>query len=94
MTYASGVTIARTVAAVAAALLLWPAAAPASIWPAPTPAQPKAQAAHGLVLAPSRHGRLTARACSAHAKVVRWLAPVACEQPPRSETLLLPLFGG
>ena len=28
------------------------------------------------------------------AKVARWLAPVACEQPPRSQLLLAPLFGG
>jgi hypothetical protein len=31
----------------------------------------------------------------ARLKVARWLAPVACEQPPRSELLLVaPLFGG
>ena len=35
-----------------------------------------------------------ARSCMAHAKVIRWLAPVACEQPPRSELLLVPLLGG
>ena len=28
------------------------------------------------------------------AKILHWLAPVACEQPPRSELLLVPLFGG
>jgi hypothetical protein len=29
------------------------------------------------------------------AKIARWLLPVACEQPPRSQLLLTaPLFGG
>ena len=37
---------------------------------------------------------VNARSCMAHAKVIRWLAPVACEHPPRSELLLVPLFGG
>lgn len=92
MAYPSGVAIARIAAAVAAALLLLPAAAPASIWPAPT--QAKAHAVHGLVLVRSSHRRAKIHTCSAHAKVARWLAPVACEQPPRSETLLLPLLGG
>ena len=95
MTYPSGVSIARMLAAAAAAaalLLSLAPAASASIWPAP--AKLKAHAVHGLVLPRSRQGRLSVRACSAHAKVVRWLAPVACEQPPRSETLLVPLLGG
>jgi hypothetical protein len=31
----------------------------------------------------------------ARAKIARWLLPVACEQPPRSQLLLVtPLFGG
>ncbi|TMM09325.1 MAG: hypothetical protein E6F98_14755 [Actinobacteria bacterium] len=38
--------------------------------------------------------RTHARTCMAHAKILHWLAPVACEQPPRSELLLVPLFGG
>ncbi len=92
MTYASGVTTARIAAAAAAALLLSPAAAPASIWPAP--AQRTTQTAHRLVLVRGKPSRVTARGCSAHVKEARWLAPVACEQPPRSTPLLLPLLGG
>jgi uncharacterized membrane protein len=94
MTYPSGVTHARIVAAAAAALLLSLApAASASIWPAPS--QPKAQksASYGLVLTGSRKQRVTTRSCNAHAKVAWWFTPVACEQPPKSQ-LLVPLLGG
>ena len=94
MTYPSGVTLRRIVAAVAAALLLVPAsAASASIWPAPA-ALPRAQAARGLVRTGSREQRITTRSCNARAKVAWWFTPVACEQPPRSATLPVTLLGG
>jgi hypothetical protein len=83
------VRIAR-LAPLAAALVL-AAPAGASIWPAPAP-----QALHALKLERA-HARVTLRTCmaqQARLKVARWLAPVACEQPPRSELLLVaPLFG-
>jgi len=82
----------RIVAVAAAALLLVPAAS-ASIWPGPPPAPPAPR--HGLPVIRAEGGsqRARARTCSAHAKAAGWVAPVACEQPPKSE-LLVPLLGG
>jgi hypothetical protein len=81
-----------TLAVVAAALAL---AAPASaaMWPPPpTTYQPL----HVLRIEARAHPAAT-RACMAReqrAKVARWLAPVACEQPPRSQLLIAAaLFG-
>jgi hypothetical protein len=79
------------IAALAAALV-FAGQASASIMPPPGP----------LPLHPLRlgraHARVALRTCmaqQARLKVARWLAPVACEQPPRSELLLVaPLFGG
>ena len=93
MTYPSGVTIARIVAAVAAAALLFASAAPAAIYPVPQPKAHATHAAQGLVLTGSRRQRVTTRSCSAHAKAAWWFTPVACEQPPKSQ-LLVPLLGG
>jgi len=85
----------RIVAAAAAALLLSLApTASASIWPAPMPAEAVpagAVSVHGAGRAPHRE---QARTCTKSARVMRWLAPVACEHPPRSETLVVPLLGG
>jgi hypothetical protein len=62
------------------------APASASMWPPPSP-----QALHVVKLS---HARSNARSCEAHTRVARWLAPVACEQPPRSQLLLASaLFG-
>ena len=77
--YASGV---RLVAVAAAIALSAAAPASAAMWPPPAP-----QALHAVKLSQS-HARLSARTCTARAKVARWLAPVACEQPPRSQLLL------
>jgi hypothetical protein len=79
--------------AILVAALVLAAAAPAgaSIWPAPSP-----QTIHAFKLA-RVHMRSDTRACMGNdtrAKVARWLAPVACEQPPRSQLLLAPLIGG
>jgi hypothetical protein len=80
--------------AILVAALVLAAAAPAgaSIWPEPSP-----QSIHTFTVTRT-HLRMDTRSCmakSTRAKIARWLAPVACEQPPRSEQLLLvPLFGG
>ncbi len=94
MTYPSGVTIARMVAAAAAAALVLSPVASASIWPAPGPLKPHTTlAVHGLVLTGSRRHHVTTRSCNAHAQAAWWFTPVACEQPPKSQ-LLVPLLGG
>jgi len=77
--YASGV---RLVAVVLAIALSAAAPASASMWPPPAP-----QALHAVTLSHS-HAAVSPRTCSVRAKVARWLAPVACEQPPRSQLLL------
>ncbi len=78
------------IAALAAALAL-AAPAAASIMPPPGPVTP-----HAVKLVRA-HARMTLRTCmaqQARLKIARWLAPVACEQPPRSELLLTQaLFG-
>lgn len=81
-----------TLATVAAALAL---AAPASaaMWPPPpTTYEPM----HVIKIEGRAHPDAT-RACMAHeqrTKIARWLAPVACEQPPRSQLLIAAaLFG-
>jgi hypothetical protein len=78
------------IAALAAALVL-AAPAAASIMPPPSPLT-----SHALKL-DRAHARIALRTCmaqQARLKVARWLAPVACEQPPRSELLLATsLFG-
>lgn len=78
------------IAALAAALVL-AAPAAASIMPPPGPLT-----LHAFKLERA-HARIALRTCmaqQARLKVARWLAPVACEQPPRSELLLVaPLFG-
>ncbi|MGH2934777.1 MAG: hypothetical protein ACRDL2_09755 [Gaiellaceae bacterium] len=80
----------RIPAIVAAVLLLALApAASASIWPAPA-----AKTTSGIRLLTVPHKRSSTRACARGSKAARWLAPVACEQPPRSEVLVLPLLGG
>jgi hypothetical protein len=58
------------------------------MWPPPAP-----QAIHSVKLSPA-HTRFGVRTCALHSKIARWLAPVACEQPPRSQLLLVQaLFG-
>ena len=75
-----------TLATVAAALAL---AAPASaaMWPPPpTTYRPM----HVIELEGRTHSDAT-RTCMAReqrVKIARWLAPVACEQPPRSQLLI------
>ena len=81
--------LARIVVLVVALVLAAPAGA--SIWPAPSP-----QAIHTFKLTRT-HVRTDPRSCMAKServKIARWLAPVACEQPPRSQLLLVPLIGG
>ena len=76
---------------VAALLLAVAAPAGASIWPGPSP-----PTTHTFKVGHTnlRFDTRTCMAKSARVKLARWLAPVACEQPPRSEQLLLvPLFG-
>jgi hypothetical protein len=79
------------IAVVVAALVL-AAPAGASIWPAPSRLP-----AHALKVL-SVHAPARTHSCMAQqsrAKIARWLLPVACEQPPRSQLLLVaPLFGG
>jgi len=84
------VRIAR-IAPLAAALIL---AAPASASIFPAPQRVTFQALWPVrVHAPSRTHSCMAQ--QARAKIARWLLPVACEQPPRSQLLLVtPLFGG
>lgn len=73
---------------VAAIALSAAAPASASMWPPPAP-----QAMHAVKLSPG-HARFGTRTCALHSKIARWLAPVACEQPPRSQLLLVQaLFG-
>jgi hypothetical protein len=78
------------IAALAAALV-FAAQASASILPPPGPLT-----LHAVKLERA-HARIALRTCmaqQARLKVARWLAPVACEQPPRSELLLTQaLFG-
>jgi len=78
----------RFVAVAAALALFVPAAASASSWP-----PPRAQTLHVLKIE-RMHTQQQARSCMARAKVAHWLAPVACEQPPRSQLLLASLYGG
>jgi hypothetical protein len=82
--------LARIAVVVTALVLAAPAGA--SIWPAPPPLPLQAlkiDRAH----APARTHSCMAQ--QARAKIARWLLPVACEQPPRSQLLLVaPLFGG
>ncbi|HEY8029690.1 MAG TPA: hypothetical protein VIE38_09295 [Gaiellaceae bacterium] len=69
-------------------------AAPASATMLPPPPVP--QTLHVLTLshAPARFSSHSCMARSARVKLARWLAPVACEQPPRSQLLLAStLFG-
>jgi hypothetical protein len=86
----SGEMVARIAVVVTALVLAAPAGA--SVWPAPPPFPQHAPAvlrAH----APARTHSCMAQ--QARAKIARWLLPVACEQPPRSQLLLVtPLFGG
>lgn len=79
------------IAPLAAALIL-AAPASASIFPPPQPVTFQAlRPVH--VHAPARTHSCMAQ--QARAKIARWLLPVACEQPPRSQLLLVtPLFGG
>lgn len=57
---------------------------------------PVSQTLHVLTVAPGSD-RFSSHSCmarSARVKIARWLAPVACEQPPRSQLLLAAtLFG-
>lgn len=80
-----------TLATVAAALALAAPAAGATWPPPPTTAQPL----HTFKI--EHTSSVPTRACMAReqrAKIARWLAPVACEQPPRSELLIVTaLFG-
>lgn len=82
----------RLLAVVVAAIALL-AAAPASATMVP-PAPP--QGLHVLTLphAPAHFSSRSCMARNARVKIARWLAPVACEQPPRSQLLLAStLFG-
>lgn len=82
--------VARIAVVVTALVLAAPAGA--SVWPAPRP-----MSSHTVKLA-HLHAPARAHSCmaqQARAKIARWLLPVACEQPPRSQLLLVtPLFGG
>lgn len=85
--------MARAMLATVAAALALAAPASASMWPPPpTTYRPM----HVIELEGRAHSAST-RACMANeqrAKVARWLAPVACEQPPRSQLLIAAaLFG-
>ncbi|MFL5913636.1 MAG: hypothetical protein ACJ768_24130 [Gaiellaceae bacterium] len=82
--------LARIAVVVTALVLAAPAGA--SIWPAPPPVSPHA-VKFARLHAPARTHSCMAQ--QARAKIARWLLPVACEQPPRSQLLLVaPLFGG
>jgi len=79
-------------AAVAAALGL---AAPASaaMWPPP----PTTYHPMRVIRIEERSHPAATRTCMANeqrAKIARWLAPVACEQPPRSQLLTAELLFG
>ncbi|HEY2073656.1 MAG TPA: hypothetical protein VGG88_08785 [Gaiellaceae bacterium] len=80
----------RLVALVAVVALFVAAPASASTWPPPVP-----QTVHSLKIERT-HAHSWTRTCMARVqrvKVARWLAPVACEQPPRSQVLIWALFG-
>ena len=78
--------------AVLVSALVLAAPAGASIWPAPSPLAPHALKLERLH-APARTHSCMAQ--QSRAKIARWLLPVACEQPPRSQLLLAAaLFGG
>jgi hypothetical protein len=82
--------LARIAVVVSALVLAAPAGA--SIWPAPSPLTSQALKV-GRVRAPARTHSCMAE--QSRAKIARWLLPVACEQPPRSQLLLAAaLFGG
>lgn len=68
------------------------ASASAASWP-PPPSQTWHVIKIGHVHTRSAQFR-TCMVREARAKVARWLAPVACEQPPRSEVLIPVLLGG
>jgi hypothetical protein len=77
--------------AVAAVALSFAGSAAAASWPPPVP-----QTLHVIKLEHA-HARAETRSCmvrEGRAKVARWLAPVACEQPPRSQVLIAALYGG
>ena len=81
----------RLAISVAALVLAVAAPAGASIWPPPSPRTTHAFKVGHTNLRFATHSCM---AKSERVKLARWLAPVACEQPPRSEQLLLvPLFG-
>jgi hypothetical protein len=78
--------------AVLVVALVLAAPAGASIWPAPSPLTPQALKVD-RIHAPARTHSCMAE--QSRAKIARWLLPVACEQPPRSQVLLAAaLFGG
>ena len=84
----------RITAAVAAVLLLaFAPAASASMWPAPG-GSASVKRSSGIRFLSVPHQRSSTRACARGSKAARWLVPVACEQPPRAEVLVLPLLGG
>ena len=81
----------RLAALVAALFLSTAVVASAASWPPPLP-----QTVHVIKLERVQMRSASVRACMARqsrAKVAKWLAPVACEQPPRSELLITVLFG-
>jgi hypothetical protein len=82
----------RIFALAAALALLTAAPAAASSWPPPSP-QPGIAV---VTIAPAHVNAVATHSCMAREqrlKIARWLAPVACEQPPRSQLLLASLFG-
>ena len=81
----------RLAALVAALFISSGAVASAASWPPPLP-----QTWHVIKLERLRARPIEVRTCMVRqerTKVARWLAPVACEQPPRSELLISVLFG-
>ncbi len=80
--------------AIAGAALVLAAPAAASSWP-----PPGTQSLPSVTITKQTPLRSDVRACMANdtrAKLARFLFPVACEQPPRSQQLLIAseLFGG
>ena len=76
--------------ALVTAVLVCAGSASAASWPPPVP-----QTLHVIRLERA-HAPASTKACMANeqrAKIARWLAPVACEQPPRSQLLISALFG-
>ncbi|MGH2971832.1 MAG: hypothetical protein ACRDNM_14030 [Gaiellaceae bacterium] len=76
---------------VAALFLCAGASASAASWPPPLP-----QTVHVIKLERIHLRSPAGRSCMAREqrlKIARWLAPVACEQPPRSQLLFSVLFG-